>query len=176
LAEYYDNIAKTFGRDFKNIRFVSRYMPLFHDGAKHKKLRKLAAVHLREAAEDLKVFERDAASLISSTFLREGPHELISELVIPIMQMISNALTKLAYYPGLIAILSGNNSLKATISIEETFASINALAKQRFPEDSEEKRGIRLVFAALGAEPLGAALARSFDAMFQARKTSHFPG
>ncbi len=170
LAEVYDDIATSFGRDFKNIRFVSQHMPLFHDGVHHKKLRKLAAVYLQEVADALKAFEDDAAQLVESLFLQKGPHELISELVIPIMEKLSYALTELEYSPGLIAIMSGNNSLKATLKIEETFARINAQAKARFPDESDEKRGVRLVFATLGADPLGAALARSFDALFAGMK------
>lgn len=88
------------------------------------------------------------------------------------------------YYPGLIAILSGNNSLKATTKIDQTFRKIYALAKERFPNEDAAKHSIRVVFSTLGSEPLGAALARSFDVLFQGTEcadiaklgwTSNFP-
>ncbi|NOR61620.1 MAG: hypothetical protein GQ535_03880 [Rhodobacteraceae bacterium] len=176
LADYYESIATNYGRDFKNIRFISQYMPLFHDGPQHKRIRKMAAVHLRDAADDLKVFEQDAITLINATLRQEGPHELISELIIPIMHMISHAITKLDFYPGLIAILSGNNSLKATTKIDETFGKIYALSKERFPDETEEQRGIRIVFAALGSEPLGSTIARSFDTMFAGLENEKIAG
>ncbi|NOR61619.1 MAG: hypothetical protein GQ535_03875 [Rhodobacteraceae bacterium] len=176
LADYYENIATRFGRDFKHIRYISRYQPLFHDGTRHREIRKMAATYLRDVASELEDFEAQSVALIVTKLSQPGRVELVSEVVVPIMQKIAYSMTGLDFYPGLIAILSGTNSLKATKKIDETFGKIFELSKQRFPEDDEDKTAMRVLFAALGSEPMGATFALSFDTLFSGVKRQPISG
>ncbi len=58
--------------------------------------------------------------------------------------------------------LSGNNSLKTFREIDQSLTRLHAMAKTRFPDDSDERRGIRMAVATMGAEPLAATMANSF--------------
>ena len=166
LVEYYKALAENFDRRFENIEYICQYLPLFHDGPRHKELRKMAATHLRDRPDALQVFEDEAVQIITTKLRQAGALDVISDIVIPVMQKAALAITGLDYFPGLIAILSGNNSLRATKKLDETFGKIYDTALARFPEESEDTRAMRIVYAALGSEPLGSTLALSFEQMF----------
>lgn len=167
IPEFYQHLADDCGRDFPNIRYVAQYLPLFHEGPRHKKLRKLAAVYLRDRAEAWRDLEDSVVELVAQKLLRPGPLDVVAEIALPVIRKTSIAMGGLEYVTGLSAVFTGSNSLKTIREIDAGFGQLREMGKARFPGDDEDTHGMRIAFSALGAEPLGAAIASSFEKMFK---------
>ncbi|MBL1437223.1 MAG: hypothetical protein COB08_013615 [Rhodobacteraceae bacterium] len=162
LPKFYERLAKELGRDFPNIRFVAHYLPLFHDGARHKVLRQQSAVYLKSRAEAIAEFEQKAADLFDEKLGRTGQVEIIADIIDPVIEMAAEAITGLPFSPEVVCVFTTNNSLKMMRKIDSEFAALRKLAWALFPDDSAETHGIRVAFSTLGLVPLGASLAASF--------------
>ena len=167
VVKYYDHLAQTYGRDFPNIREILQYIPLFHDGPSHKRLRRQMAVWLRHVSNDLADFEDETVAVFAEKLSQPGEVDLVSEIIKPLIGRLSFAMTGLDYIEGLAAISGGHNTLKVTRMIEIGIGQLFVMAQARFPEDDAETRGIRVALALVGAEPLGATLLASFMALME---------
>ncbi len=166
LPEYYRRLANELGRDFPDIRFVLRYLPTMHDGPHHRLLRKRAAEFLRGRASALAMLQTEAVALVEEGLRREGRMDVIAEIIEPLFGLTAGAVSGLAHMPGPMRIFTANNSLKVTRDLEADFSRLRQMARARFPDDDDDTHGIRVAFAVLGVEPLGAGLAASFARLF----------
>jgi len=166
IVEYYEHLALNCGRDFKNIRRIAKFMPLFYDGAPHKKLRKQLAVFLRDVSDVsdvLQVFEREAGALIAQKMREVGPLDVVSEIGQPIVQKFSLSMTGLDHVDGPSSLIVGSLSLKTTREIDAGFGRLFAQSAERFPDEDVDMQALRVVFSILGPGPLGASIVRSFQ-------------
>ncbi len=165
ISAYYERLAHELGRDFPNIRFVARYVPLLHSGQKHRELRQQGALYLRTRSMALAAFEHRVADLVGEALSRPGQVEMVTEIITPIFEMAAQAITGLPYFPDVIRVFTTYNSLKMSRKIDADFAALRKMARQRFPQDSDETHGMRVGFSVLGVAPVGASLAQSFAAV-----------
>ena len=165
IPEYYDHLALNCGRDFKNIRKVAKFIPLFLNDKPHKEIRKQLAVYLRGISGAVQRFEDDAVALVSQLMRQVGPLDMVSEIVHPIIRDMAFKFTGLDYVDGVSEIVIGSHSLRATHKMDAAIGQILAQSEARFPDEDEEQRALRVVFNILGADPLGSSMARSFQAV-----------
>lgn len=165
IPEYYDRIAAELGRDFPNIRFVARFVPLMYSGPKHRELRRQGAIYLRARAQALAQFELNVADLFAEKLSRPGRVEIISEIIEPVFEMAAEAISGLPYSADAIRVFTAFNSLKMSHKIDTEFAALRKSARERFSDDSADTHGMRVAFSVLGVAPIGASLAKSLEAL-----------
>ncbi len=165
IPEYYDRIAAELGRDFPNIRFVTRFVPLMYTGPAHRELRQKCAIFLRSRAQALVLLEQKVAGLFAEKLSQPGRVEIISEIIEPVFEMAAEAISGLPYFPDAIRVFTAYNSLKMSHKIDADFATLRKSALARFADDSPETHGMRVAFSVLGVAPIGASLAKSFEVL-----------
>lgn len=155
------------GWEFPNLSFISEYVPLVHDDARHAELRRLAAEHLKKVSKEFPAMRQRIIKQLRARLATGGEIEVMSEIVWPAVAEVMDVFSGLAFVQEASLAIAGEMSLKKIRILEGQLAEMVAMARERFPEETDGMIGMRLSFATVGAEPLAGTLGVSLDHVFK---------
>lgn len=148
----YAELEARTGRAFPNVRFALNYLPVANDGAHHDFLRRLSSDFIRDNAATMRTIRDEAASHATKVFARDGETDLMAELVVPFVENMVEKLSGTVFTLSPSMVFDHNLSLRKRLTLEAEFGRVITHIRETFPQDSEDRVGIRLAFAILGTD------------------------
>ena len=170
MADRYRELSRRTGLDFAASIKLLDNLPVFIDGAKHLKIRKVMAKRISETNSRQLLACQEALATLCSTLFRTGVQlELVSDFCQPLWRAISSAIVPrnesiLALVDAIPALFSPHLSIRERAKINAQIAAFLDTYCTHSDEDL-----LLLCLASLGARPFVGTLALSIWEAFQSR-------
>lgn len=161
MADRYRELAARTGFDFDATIHLMEYLPVFMDGAEHKRVRQIMATHLASTSgRQVARLEDEMGHIFAAVFAAPRNVELVSELAQPLWRAISSSIWILGR--GALDLIDAVPSLFfPTASISDRRKVNEQIEGFIGAADFQERNLILLCLAVLGARPFVGSVALS---------------
>ncbi len=145
----YEHLKGRSGRDFANIEFALRYLPVAHDGERHIYLRNLASKQLQSTSEALKNGRQRYSDLAAEVFLTRRKFDLVADIAEPIVAAMVKDLSGVEVKVSPSLIFDPSASLRKRRLLDQEIGRITAEMRKALPDADDDQIGTNLMFAVL---------------------------
>lgn len=167
LAVNFARMAEVIGRDFPNIRWVVGFIPLFLHGEAHQLRRRQVADLMARSARELRDTTVTECAAAADRLCVPGQIEIMSQVVWPMTCRILSAVSGTERRIDVLPLLDGSPGLNKYRRLDHDIAEGVADLSERFPDESNDQIGIRIVSSLIAGQALAATIGHNLLAQLR---------